>query len=149
VIDDSGLLAALFMDVVPKAMRELRKEVRNRQSLNAMTIPQFRILALLSEDPANNCELADQLGISVAAVSRMVDWLSERSYVERLQDSGDRRKVKIQLTRKGREHFGRFRKEARARLQKRLASMGTQDRKNLNQGLAALSKAVEHMAIGN
>jgi DNA-binding MarR family transcriptional regulator len=143
--DDAKILAALYMDVVPKAMREFRKEMRNSRSLTTMTVPQFRILAALSEDPAYHRELAESLGVSVAAMSRMVDWLSERGLVERLQDQGDRRKVKVQLTKKGRAHFARFRKEARARLQKRMSTLSPKDRSNLNLGLAALSLAVNHM----
>ena len=137
-------LAVLYMDVVPKAIREFRREMRGARSLT-MTVPQFRILALLDDACATTTELAEQLGLSVPAMSRMVDWLSERELVERRQDNGDRRKVRVKLTHKGSLHFARFRKEARARLQKRFDSMDPATLKDLNQGLAALSEVVNHM----
>src|ERR1035437_2882643 len=122
-------LAALYKEVVPKAMREFRKEMRGSRSA-ALTVPQYRILALLYYENANNRELSEQLGVSVAAMPRMVDGLSERDLVERKQNRGDRRMVQVQLTRKGREYFAKFRREARARLQKRFASLDGDAKKN-------------------
>jgi DNA-binding MarR family transcriptional regulator len=141
---DEKSLASLYMEVVPKAMREFRKEMRNSRCAS-LTVPQYRILAQLDYEKANNRELAEQLGVSVAAMSRMVDWLSNHGLVERKENPGDRRMVKVQLTRKGRNHFAKFRKEARARLQKRLSTLDGEAKKNLNSGLAALALAVNHM----
>jgi DNA-binding MarR family transcriptional regulator len=137
-------LAALYMDVVPKAMREFRKDVRGGGA-DALTVPQYRILAFLDYDEANNSELAEQHGVSVAAMSRMVDGLCDRGLVERKQNPGDRRMVKVQLTRKGREHFARFRRETQSRLQKRLAALDDGAKRDLDKGLAALAYAVLHM----
>lgn len=142
--ETSAALAALYMDVVPKAMREFRKEMRSSRSV-CLTVPQFRILALLAEGPGGNRELAENVGVSVAAMSRMVDWLSRHGLVERLENKSDRRKVQVQLTGEGRQHFARFRKEARLRLQKRLALLNTSNRKKLSKGLSALALAVESM----
>ena len=141
----AAALAALYMDVVPKAMREFRKEMRGSRS-DGLTIPQYRILARLDFEDSNNRALAEQLGVSVAAMSRMIDWLSDRELVERTkQDYGDRRMVKVRLTRKGRQNFAKFRKEARARLQKRFAALDIHAQENLNVGLSALVKAVNQM----
>jgi DNA-binding MarR family transcriptional regulator len=141
---DEASLASLYMDVVPKAMREFRKEMRSSRCA-ALTVPQYRILAQLYYENANNRELAEQLGVSVAAMSRMIDWLSKHGLVERKVNPGDRRMVKVQLTRKGRGHFAKFRKEALSRLQKRLATLDGDAKKNLNNGLNALAVAVNHM----
>ena len=140
----SADLATLFMEVVPKAMREFRKEMRKSRAAS-LTVPQFRILAQLAYEPANNRTLADLQGVSVGAMSRMVDWLCKHELVERFEDQRDRRQVHVQLTREGRYHFECFRKEARARLQKRLARLKPEERQRLNKGLAALAAAVENM----
>lgn len=137
-------LAALYMEVVPQAMREFRKDMRRSRS-SCLSVPQFRILAHLRREPANNRDLAEIQGVSVAAMSRMVDWLSKHNLVERLQDAEDRRQVHVQLTRHGRERFESFREEARGRLQKRLASLDPRERARLQKGLAALANAVEHL----
>ena len=142
--ETSAALAALYMDVVPKAMREFRKEMRSSRSVG-LTVPQFRILALLAEGHGGNRELAENVGVSVAAMSRMVDWLSKHHLVERLKDKTDRRKVQVQLTNEGRGHFAEFRKEASQRLEKRMASLDAANRKNLSKGLSALALAVKNM----
>jgi DNA-binding MarR family transcriptional regulator len=137
-------LAALFMEVVPRAMREFRKDMRSSRSAT-LTVPQFRIMAQLRYGPANNRSLAEFQGVSVAAMSRMIDWLSKNGLVERLEDKNDRRNVSVQLTPKGRKNFESFRKEARKRLQKRLSTLKPSEQEQLNHGLAALAVAVKHM----
>ena len=141
-------LAALYMDVVPKAMREFRKDMRQSRS-SQLSIPQFRILAQLRFEPANNRSLAEVQGVSVAAMSRMVDWLCRNGYVERLESERDRRHVQVQLTGEGRARFESFREEARGRLLRRLESLKPQDQIELKKGLSALAKAVEHIGKDN
>jgi DNA-binding MarR family transcriptional regulator len=138
-------LAALYMDVVPKAMREFRKEMRGSRA-PCLSVPQFRILAFLNAfSTANNRTLAEHQGVSVAAMSRMIDWLCRKGLVERFADRNDRRQVCLRLTGKGAGNFKKFRQEAQRRLQARLANLSADQQQRLNNGLAALAKAVEHM----
>ena len=139
-------LAALYMEVVPRAMREYRKEMRKSRSTN-LTVPQFRILAQLRLDSANNRTLAEVQGVSVAAMSRMVDGLCKQGLIERFEDPRDRRQVHLQLTALGRERFESFRNEARKRLEQRLGSLKPDEQLSLTQGLAALANAVEQMGL--
>lgn len=138
-------LATLYMDIVPKAMREYRREMQKSGS-GCLTVPQFRVLAYLNNyEPANNRTLAEHQGVSVAAMSRMIDSLVRQSLVERFADKRDRRQVFMRPTRKGKAKYLEFRKEARDRLQTRMAALDPGERRRLNNGLAALAKAVERM----
>ena len=138
-------LASLFMDVVPNAMREYRKEMRNSRSLH-LSVPQFRILAHVWRKPSNNRMLAEELGVSVAAMSRMLDGLCKQGLIERLENSKDRRQVQVQLTAIGRKRFEQLRKEACDRLERRFQALNLGQQQSLNSGLKALSSAVQSMS---
>jgi DNA-binding MarR family transcriptional regulator len=137
-------LTALFMEVVPHGMREFRKEMRNSRSAS-LTVPQFRILAHIWRQPRNNKELAEEQGVSVAAMSRMIDWLCKHGLVERKKCLGDRREILVKLTPSGKKRFARFREEAHVRMKKRLDTLTASDQKNLHQGLTALATALARM----
>ncbi|MGH2504870.1 MAG: MarR family winged helix-turn-helix transcriptional regulator, partial [Ktedonobacterales bacterium] len=70
--DDSAPLAAALMEVAPLVMREIR--TRMRQSRGAgLSVPQFRALGYLRRHPGCSLtEVADHLGLSVPATSRLV-----------------------------------------------------------------------------
>jgi DNA-binding MarR family transcriptional regulator len=143
---DSGPqgLATLYMEVIPKAMREYRKEMRQSRT-HRLTVPQFRILAHLRREHANIRSLAEFQGVSVAAMSRMVDWLCKHGFVERFEEASDRRQVHVQMTKCGRERFEECRVEARERLHHRLQALSPAEQAQLTKGLEALRKSLKNM----
>ncbi len=110
--------AALLMEVVPSVMRVVRAEMRRHRA--GLTVPQFRALAFVqrSERPSLS-ELADFLGLTLSAVSRMVDGLVQRGYVIRSESATDRRFLVLQLTPAG----GELVAEAQAQTRERLAEL--------------------------
>jgi DNA-binding MarR family transcriptional regulator len=114
-------LAALVLDAIPLMMRELRQEVR-RSRKGAITVPQLRILAQLACEPCNNKTLAENLGVSVAASSRMVDLLVKRGLVEREPGQKDKREIVLHLSPAGQKFFDETRAECRTRLARRFES---------------------------
>ena len=96
--------ARRLMGAVPVIMRFIRTHMRShRQNL---TVPQFRTLVLLSHngDPSMS-DVADHLGISLSAASRMVDGLVRRGLLERQARPADRRSVSLSLTEVGKQTF--------------------------------------------
>ena len=126
-------------------MQSIRNEMRKART-NELTIPQFRVLANLWCEPANNRMLAETLGLSVAATSRMVDWLIKRGLVEKTQDTTDRRQVIAQLTPLGKKTFEVVQKQTRLGFEKKIQTLSYQAKQNLAQGLIALENAVALMA---
>lgn len=137
-------LAGLYFEVVPKAMREFRREMRAGRGPK-LTVPQFRVLAQLSVEAANNRTLAETQGLSLAAVSRMVDWLVRHHWVERVRDERDRRQVLVRLTENGSKRFDLFCSEAQNRLKLRMLTLKPSERRDLKKGLRVLSNVVEKM----
>ena len=59
---------------------------------------------ILGEEPRGPGELAEMIGISPQAMTKMADSLERRGYVERRDDDADRRRVVLHLTDRGREY---------------------------------------------
>ena len=67
-----------------------------------LSLPQYRVLSLLSDGSAAATALADHLAVRRPNVTAIVDGLVERGLVERLTDPADRRRVRHSLTTAGR-----------------------------------------------
>lgn len=63
-----------------------------------MSLPQFRVLAFLSEGEWAASAVADWLAVSRPSVTALVDGLVERGWVERRDSPDDRRRVLHHIT---------------------------------------------------
>lgn len=93
------------LGAVPGLMRFIRGEMRSHRA-PGLTESQFRCLIFVSvnEDPSLS-DLAEFLGLSLPAASRMVQLLVRRGLLERRARTDDRRRVRLSFTRKGRQTF--------------------------------------------
>lgn len=67
-----------------------------------LTLAQYRVLALLDEQPEVASALAEKLTVSRPSVTTVVDGLVARALVERVTDADDRRRVNHTITSAGR-----------------------------------------------
>lgn len=74
-----------------------------------VTVPQCFALQALLAGPADLTRLAKQAGSSPSAMTRLVDGLETRGWVERARPREDRRRVQVELTATGREEAERLR----------------------------------------
>ena len=94
-----------LLAAVPAVMRFIRQEMRRNRPAG-LTVPQFRALIFLShDDDPSVSAMAEHLGLSLPAVSRMVQLLVKRGLMERQASPADRRRVSLSLTRQGRRTF--------------------------------------------
>jgi DNA-binding MarR family transcriptional regulator len=128
-----------YLETIPKAMRTIRMEMRRHRDSD-LTMPQFRILAQLWQGPCNNKCLAEQIGVSVAAISRMVQGLVSRDLILRLPSQGDRREVLLGLSKEGIKTFQNIRKKARFRIGDQLKKLSAKEKQALKSGLEVLQK---------
>lgn len=138
-------VANLFLEVVPEAMKELRRHARGFAG-STLTIPQFRILAHLGcEMAATNKSLAETIGVSVAATSRMVDLLVKRGLVERLQGTRDRREIELRLSPKGLQVFEGVRLSVSKKLASGLEYVPEAELRQAAEGLHALQRMLDFL----
>jgi outer membrane protein TolC/DNA-binding MarR family transcriptional regulator len=137
---DQSLLSDLsrsFIEVIPRSMWSIRYDMRAAKGSD-LSVPQFRTLALLWRGRRANGELAEQIGVSVPAMSRMVDGLASTGYIDRFPQAHDRRIVLLGLTRRGRSAFRRIREQTQDSFMERFAVLDPQRRQKLMEGLQVL-----------
>ena len=91
-MNDEGVLA------LARVARHLEKALADE----GVTLPQYRVLAFLSEGDHAASVLADWLAVSRPSVTALVDGLVEQGWVERRSCANDRRSVLHQITDDGR-----------------------------------------------
>lgn len=79
---------------------------------------------ILDKESATVSAIADYMGVTMAAVSSLVDRLVKSGLLNRNRSESDRRVVYICLTPKGREAIGKFLIRHRERMEQLFAKMG-------------------------
>jgi len=127
-------------------------EKRVRQKLTeefGTTLPRFDVLAALDRTPdgLKMGELSDWLLVSNGNVTSIVDRLIEDGLVERLQDGGDRRVLRVRMTKEGKKQFARMAKAHEAWLDRVMADLADEDFEALLAGLHRLRVSIESNPI--
>jgi DNA-binding MarR family transcriptional regulator len=103
-----GLVADRLFALFVHLMRTARSDQLGLVAELDLTHSQCRMLALLGEDQDAEYSLKDLaagIGISLPAVSRGIENLLQRGYVERREDAEDRRMKRVSITGAGLEIY--------------------------------------------
>jgi DNA-binding MarR family transcriptional regulator len=131
--------ARCVLDVTPPVGRVLRQFMRHHR-LEGLSVPQFRALALLSFSPkASLSLLADHVGSSLPAASRMVDGLVAKKLIARQESSNDRRQVSLALTPRGMIAFRESRQATHRQLTQLLSVLTASQRQDIIQSMKLLA----------
>ena len=87
------------------------------QAATELTLPQFRLLALVALSDERATALAGRLNLSKPTITAAVDGLVERGLVARAVVPGDRRAVNVQITDAGRAALAAAEERMAERLQ--------------------------------
>ena len=94
-----------------------------------LTVPQYSLLTVLGERGESTMgQLADALGITMGAVTSLVDRLIHLGHVGRERGTEDRRVVKVSLTAKGSAMLGTVLDRSRRFIAGILSEMSPEDR---------------------
>jgi len=111
------------------AVRVLAHLHRMLESAEAgLTIPQYRMLAVLSEGGERSARVAQKLAVRKPTLTALADGLIAAGYAERESEPGDRRIVRLTLTDAGRAALARADGAYLARLAPVLAELREPDR---------------------
>jgi len=75
----------------------------------SVTVPQCVALQAMLEGDHDVSRLAEHMGVSASAMTRLVDGLERRGWVRRVRGDDDRRRVDLELTAEGRREATRLR----------------------------------------
>lgn len=97
-------------DFIMFTQRSFLLDLSNELNDGSVSYAQFFLLGYLAkEDYLTMTDIAKKMGHSTAAATGLVDRLEKLGYVQRLHAAEDRRKVMVQITRKGIELVKRLR----------------------------------------
>lgn len=133
------MLASHLLDTIPSVMREWRKELHSGLP-EGLTINQFRVLFFVGVGHDSSSYLARHLGVTPAAMSKMVDVLVQAKLLSRDPSETDRRQVVLKLTRSGQSIVKRIRAEVEKRMQAHLNDLSQREQKQVSDALALLQK---------
>jgi len=107
-----------------RTIARLARHVERAVATVDLTLSQYRVLGILGEGREAASALADKLAVSRPSVTGVVDGLVARGLVRRGQADGDRRRVDIDLTGRGRELLAAADAAVDARLDRILELVG-------------------------
>ena len=106
-----------------------------------LTLPQFRVLAMVDEGGGRASQLADRLAVAKPTITAVVDGLVERGYLKRTADADDRRATRITLTAAGRRALSDAEHAMHARLHDVIAH--ADDPAEVERALTDLAQAID------
>jgi DNA-binding MarR family transcriptional regulator len=127
------------IEIIPTVMRTIRSEMRG-VALPELSIAQFRILMRLDREPQSNKQLAEWVGVSTAAMSRTIEVLVVRGYVQRKAAESDRREVILGLTSQGKKKYETIKESAKMKLLPRFERLSGAELKKLHEALMILQE---------
>src|SRR5262245_48646538 len=104
-----------LLSVLPLLNRLIITELRHEAD-DDTTMPQFRVLMYLSEEPLTLSAIARLRRVSLQAAGELIQSLVERGWIERVSDPNDRRQWLLHLTDQGRAQYQRLDDRMRRRL---------------------------------
>ena len=132
--------AAELLDVVSLVTQAVWTDLR--RSGAAIEATQWTTLRLLAPAPGTMSELARHKAVSLPTVSRSVDMLVRRGWVERCVDDSDRRQTLVRLTVDGRRILAECRRRFEDLLAEKLDALSDRQRADLTTSLLAVRDAL-------
>lgn len=133
---EASKLADFIMFTQRSFLLNLSKELNKGN----VSFAQFFLLGYLaSEDYLTMTSIANKMGHSTAAATGLVDRLEKLGYVQRLHAADDRRKVMVQITRKGIDLVERMREDIVSNLVELMADLDSNEESSLLENFTQLS----------
>jgi DNA-binding MarR family transcriptional regulator len=131
-----GSGASELVDVVYLVMQAIWADMR--RSRRAIEPSQWATLRRIARGPCTMSDVARHKGVSLPTISKSVDMLVKRGWVERFVDDTDRRQTLVRLTPAGRRVLAECRRRVEESLEIRLASLPEEDREQIVASLRAV-----------
>jgi DNA-binding MarR family transcriptional regulator len=140
------MCARKVVDTLPLFSRFIAAEMRRQENLQ-ISMPQLKLLSFLSFNPGSSLSgAAEDLAVTPATASNLVDRLVKRGYVSRVEDPQERRRVLLSLTESGTAHLETCRKFAQESIAVLFADLPEAKLAQVKEGLAILKEAFEEVS---
>ena len=113
-----------------------------RRSPRSIEPTQWATLRRVASGPCTMSDLARHKAVSLPTISKSVDMLVRRGWVERWIDKSDRRQTLVRRTTGGRRVLAELRRRAERLLSAKLASLTPQEREQMTASLRRVRTAL-------
>jgi DNA-binding MarR family transcriptional regulator len=135
-LNSSGAATTELVDVVSLVTQAIWADMR--RSGRDIEPTQWATLRLIAAGPFTMSELARHKAISLPTMSRSVDMLARRGWVERFVDDADRRQTLVRPTEAGRQILADCRRQIEDLIDDKLAALSDRQRGELAASLSLL-----------
>lgn len=133
VIDSVLSASRVLVAVAARSLSDIAEEV---------TLTQYRTLVVLaSRGPQNMAGLAEAVGVTPATATRMCDRLVKKKLIVRRTERGDRRQVRLGLSKAGLDLVTAVTKRRRKEIEKIIGAVPLEERDVLIQALGRFASA--------
>ncbi len=130
-----------LLAILPLLTRIVAEAVR-REAGAETTMPQFRALAILADEPQTLSALARRRRVSLQSMGTLVQALVERGWVVRTPDPLDRRQALLALSETGRSHYEQAQAQSVRSLLPLIATLSEEELGAVQVALPALHAAL-------
>lgn len=135
--------AQALINFVPRFMRAVMHEMRERGTGDQLTIPQFHVLHHLSLGDRLGTDLAKHLQVTTPTITSIIDGLEERGLVKRGYDPANRRAIPLSITPEGQRLFEETSKTAEAIVVEMISQLSEEQKRCLTGAIANLNASLE------
>lgn len=133
--------AKALLAVLPLVNRMMAVELRQEAGEDT-TMPQFRVLTYLAEEPLTMSDIARRRRVSFQSAGELVQSLVERGWIVRMPNPADRRQSLLHLTEEGRAHHERAQAQMLERLTGLLDQLNDDEKTTIQQALQSLQRVL-------
>ena len=135
----SAKIARLFFEAIPPYVHRMRADVK-QAAPETLSFSHFRVLSCVNRDVRTVSLIADQLGVSQPAMTKMVNGLVERGLIKKRPDQIDKRQILLFLTASGESLYQKVISKAESSLAHSLKNISPSNLKVLEEALGNLNQ---------
>lgn len=132
-----------LIEAAARAAARLGKVAESALDRVDLSLPQYRMMALLADGSSVGTALAEKLAVTRPSITALTDGLVERGLVERQPDPDDRRRIAHSLTPAGRAALDKGDLAVQERLTEVLGNLPPRKARAALSGLALCLEALD------
>ncbi len=135
-----------LLAILPLINRLMISELR-REAGDDTTMPQFRVLSYLAEEPLTMSMIARRRRVSLQSAGELIQALVDRGWINRVPDPSDRRQTLLHLTDTGRQQYEQVNSRMLTHLIPLMENLTTEEMTAVEVALNALRRVLAREAI--
>jgi DNA-binding MarR family transcriptional regulator len=138
-MDSNKRLAFELQNVISQFKRTIALNHNHSKLRGAEKRVLFLVYGLKNSQPMTTSEIAEKMGVTLAAVTRPMNAMEKQGLIKRLPDASDRRVSKLELTRKGEAQVVKLKEEFAQKTRVLVEFLGQKDTSDLIRLVKKLS----------